>query len=336
MKYRLFLIIATFAVLGSSISSCSLDDELRVAPNDGDPKTPISFNVNIGSLPDPVVTTRGNADVTGTTYTFSSGDKVALAIRGVSGSSRPTNSDDLKLYTVAAGSGTQSLTYASGGSNAFDWLSTSEVISLRAWSIGNSTTTTTDPDGQSISLSTSQNSDADTQELLYSPATNYSYGSINIPLYHQMARIVVNVTSTITTGVSVTGVQIGHTDYKIPLSGKYAKPSSGNYGSWDLTSVTPTTGVINAKEETSGSVYSAVVIPAGTSTYAAGNKFIVISTASSGTFCYTIPTGGFNFEPGKQYTFTITSLNQIDFNVTVNAWDGGSSEPAATDLTFSN
>lgn len=356
MKYRLFLIIATFAVLGSTITSCSLDDELRVAPNDGDPKTPISFNVNIGSLPEVEVSTRGaSKDATKAGYIFVSGDKVCVAVKGDGTSSNRSTTEDPKLYYVAAGdAGTtgsaKGLSYAGAvATDAFNWLSKTETVYMRAWCWGTSDTTTDDPDGAVFSIETSTGvstqSGASVKELLYSPSTSYTWTDANsngipddvvIPLHHQMARIVVNVSSTITTGVTVTGVQIGHTSYPIPLSGKYTKPSSGNYGSWDVTTPAPTTGVINAKAETAGSVYSAVVIPAGTTTYAADNKFIVITTASSGTYCYSIPTGGFNLEPGKQYTFTITNLNQIDFNVTVSAWDGGSSEPAATDLTFSN
>ena len=386
MKHRLFLIIATLVGLGSITTSCSWDDELVVANNEGDQKTPISFNVNIGSLPDPEVTTRSNdplgADVSkatrgitentdGSTYTFIATDVVAVSLCGVSGSSRTTGeaNAETKLYTVAAGSGSKTLTYSSGGTNAFDWLGTSETVSIRAWSFGDNSTTTTDPDGQTFTISTTQDSDASTKELLYSPATNYSYGNIPIPLYHQLSRIVVNIKGTLensTSGsaITISGVAIG--DGNMPVSATFTRPELDVFNSWKYVSTTPyyvknsdsstRTGVdaalygswssygtsdqtITAKAETANSgytaTYSAVVLP---NTYgnATGGavKFIIITT-SNGTYSYYIAANStITLNPGKQYTFNITDLNQIDFNVTVSAWDGGSGDPSATDLTF--
>ena len=337
MKNRLFLIIATFGVLGSTITSCSWDDELRVATNDGDPKTPISFNVNVGSLPDPVVTTRSNNTLGGNVsstrgyttgsgnsgYTFSGGEYMTVAVTGKGVTSRPT-SEVMKQYTVAAGSsGSNSLTYqkdANGTSatSGFDWLSTSETVSIRAWSDGKTTTPATpavDPDNNTFTIETTQSGDV--KELLYSPDTNYDYATysstLNIKLYHQLARIVVTATCD-DTDFAVTAVNIGDdTDgHRIPITGKFSKPSTGNnYGSWSVESETaePTHWkAIAAKQETSTTTnvykYSAVVMPA---TYAKDFELLYL-TADSKTYVYKLP-AAVTLSPGKQYNFNILVKN---------------------------
>lgn len=380
MKHRLFLIIATLVGLGSITTSCSWDDELVVANNDGDQKTPISFNVNIGSLPDPEVTTRSNdplgANASKATrgystsqeksgYTFSGGEYIAIAIKGKSGSSRSTTTEEIKQYTITAGSsGGNDLTYqkdkdGSTETNAFDWLSQNEHVYIRAWSDGKTTTpsniTSNTAPAELFEIESSQS--ADVKELLYSPSTEYSYGDIDIKLYHQLSRIVVNVTSSITDGVTISGVTIGKAtddhNHLVPIKGTFAEPTtSAKYGNWTVATYASQSthwGTITAKEETTPTVisegppivsyqktYTAVIIPGTASeVYKEGLKLINISISGGGTYSYAIPTGGITFEPGKQYTFNITDLNQIDFNVTVSAWDSGGSEPAANDLPFS-
>jgi len=348
MKYRLFLIIATFGVLGSTITSCSWDDELRVATNDGDPKTPISFNVNVGSLPDPVVTTRSNNTLGGNAsstrgyttgssnsgYTFSGGEYMTVAVTGKGVTSRPT-SEVMKQYTVAAGSsGSNSLTYqkdANGTSatSGFDWLSTSETVSIRAWSDGKTTTPATpavDPDNNTFTIETTQSGDV--KELLYSPDTNYDYATysstLNIKLYHQLARIVVTATCD-DTDFAVTAVNIGDdTDgHRIPITGKFSKPSTGNnYGSWSVESETAESThwkAIQAKQETSTTTnvykYSAVVMPA---TYAKDFELLYL-TADSKTYVYKLP-AAVTLAPGKQYNFNILVKNSY-ITVTTNITD---------------
>ncbi len=338
MKNRLFLIIPAFVALGSMMLSCSQDYELDMP--DADHKAAISFNVDVGSNPVLAETTRGASnDATAAGYTFVSGDQICIAVTGDGTSSSRSTTEATGLYTVAAGDAGSTgsalaLTYAgSVATDAFIWLSTAETVNIRAWSWGNDDTTTDDPDGNEFTIESTQ-SGTSVKELLYAPSTSYTYtdtntdgtpDAVNVSLYHQMARIVVNITSTITTSVTISSVQIGHTDYTVPLSGTFTKPSSGNFGTWTVGS---TTGVITAKAETATSgylaTYSAVVIPADNTTYAAGDKLIVVTT-SNGTYYYTIPTGGYTFEPGYQYTFNITNLNQIDFNVTVSEWGTGTS-----------
>ena len=341
MKNRLFLIIATAACLGS-ITSCSQDDG-TVVP-DGDLKAAISFNVNIGQTTAPQADMRGASkdDTADGGYIFQGDELISIAIKGKSGSARSTVTEEIKQYTVADGNGgvtngsKRSLTYPGAATDAFIWMGTGETITLRAWADGTTSTAATDPDGQTFTIEATQTGDY-VKELLYSPADDYDYNisGINIPLYHQLARVVVNVGATIDDSFSVNSVTIGYIDTDdptnnklIPTSAIFGKPSSGYYGTWTLDG-SETKGVITAKKETeTGKVYSAVVIPcngndASSTYYKKGHKFITIDT-SRGTYVYAIGTTGenqgLNIEPGKQYTFNITDLNQINLNVTVSAW----------------
>lgn len=335
MNNRLFLIIATAACLGS-FTACSQDND-TVVP-DGDLKAAISFNVNIGQIPDPQVTMRGaSKDANTAGYVFRNGDKICVAIKGDGTTSARSTTEEKKLYRVetansdAGSTGSpQDLVYDGTATDAFIWMSQSEQIALRAWSDGTSGTTTTDPVGATFTVSTTQNTDADIKELLYSPGpvspatTNYSYStnssSLNIPLYHQLARVVVKVTGTIASDVSVSSVTIGSsTTNKIPTSATFAEPVSGNYGSWSNQG---TDGTITAKKE-ADNVFSAVIIPydgkqTGATYYKQNDKFIVITT-SRGVYAYSLASN-LKIEPGKQYTFNITNLNEIKLDVTVTSW----------------
>lgn len=357
MKHRLFLIIATAACLGG-ITACSQDND-TVVP-DGDLKAAISFNVNIGQTPDPQVSMRGaSKDATTAGYVFSNGDKICVAITGDGTTSARSTTEEKKLYKVetanadasATTPGTpQALVYDGTATDAFTWMSQSEQIALRAWSYGTSETTTADPDGATFTISTTQNSDSDTKELLYSPGpqspntTNYSYSvnssSLNIPLYHQLARIVVNVANPTepsgnyqNDGFTVSSVTIGTDGNKVPTSATFSEPASGNFGTWNSQG---TDGTVTAKAETTvtgnKATYSAVIIPYDGTTnstyYQSGHKFITITT-SRGVYTYTL-TSNLNIEPGKQYTFNITNLNEIKLNVTVTAWDTSESARSLT------
>lgn len=335
MKYRLFLIIATSVVLGSINTSCSRDNE--PVASDGDQKAPISFNVNIGTLPTPTVTTRGyttNSSESG--YTFNGDEYVAVGLTHSSGS------EVIKQYLVGAGnSGGNSLTYkkeADGTTtgNTFDWLSTTETgVSIRAWSDGVSTTASTpvvDPDGHTFTVETTQLGNV--RELLYSPAASHSYttSAINIPLYHQLSRIVVTIIRENTSN-AISSVTIGHDSdgNRVPITGTFTKPGSGdNYGSWSVATETSQSthwSVITPKEETTGSVYSAVVIP---TTYTADMRLFNI-TIGTQTFAYNVPTGGKTFEAGKQYNYTITVGNKgITVTSNITDWTDAADESSTT------
>ena len=374
MKSRLFLIIATLVGLGSMTTSCSWDDDLVVAPNDGDQKTPISFNVNIGSLPDPEVTTRGYSDPKAAgDYYFWANDVVAIGIQGVSGSVRDKNAEVVKKYNVEKGSATSTLdlTYLSESDDSsgypFDWLGTSEVVSLRAWSYGNSSTPATAPEGRTFEIATNQEvdiTDADgkrgsIKELLYGARANYqNASSINLPLYHQLSRIVVHVKNQLPSTTTIESVSIGNNN--LPISATFSAPTGDTYNTWlyksgyyvKVTTPTNTTDTrdkdetakdanvygswksygaadqsITPKEWAAGDVpsgydhsYSAVMLP---NTYATNTDFIDIKLDGV-TKHYIYKLGAATtFKPGRQYTFYITLLDEIRFTVSVavSAWN---------------
>lgn len=339
MKYRLFLIIATSVVLGST-TSCSWDNEF-VDSTDGDQKASISFNVNVGTLPNPEVSTRGYTTSSSESgYTFNGDEYVAVGL------THPSGSEVIKQYLVGAGnSGGNSLTYkkeADGTTtgNTFDWYSTTETgVSIRAWSDGVSTAASTpvvDPDGHTFTVETTQSGNV--KELLYSPANSYSYttSAINIPLYHQLSRIVVTIIRENSSN-AVSSLTIGHNSNgnRVPITGTFTKPTGTgvNYGTWSVASEATQSahwGVITPKAETAGSVYSAVVIPGGATEYPANTRLFNI-TIGSESFAYKVPTGGLTLEAGKQYNYTITVEN-MGITVTSNITDWNAAVPG-TDFT---
>lgn len=328
MKYRLFLIIATSVVLGST-TSCSWDDGLAY-PSDNDQKTPISFNVNVGTLPNPEVSTRGytTGAANNSGYTFSGGEYIAVGL------THPSSSDEvIKQYTVGAGSsGGNALTYqkeADGTTtdNTFDWLSTSETgVSIRAWSDGVTKTVSTpvvDPHNQAFTIEKTQSGDV--KELLYSAGSyDYTTSAVYIPLYHQLARFVIKINDE-TTGTPSISVAIGHNSSKVPTKATFAKPTSTttNFGSWSSQT---DLDVITAKEESPAAgyeyTYSAVVIPDGaTTTYYPADMRLINITIGSETFVYK-PTSALHVEPGKQYNFIITIKNRIiEVETSIADWD---------------
>lgn len=341
MKSRLFLMVAIAVGLGS-FTGCSQDDGRTV---DGELDNPIAFSVNVGEVAEPQVGMRGaiqkgtaggtiSATLTamrgasaGSThnggYTFQGDETMYVSLKGT-GTPRSTT-PQVEKYTVGASS-PHSLTYAGTGT-APCWLTSSETITLHAWADGTTSTTATDPNGQTFAIETTQ-SGTHVKELLYAAPKNYGYSTyssgLNIPLYHQTARLVVNVLSDDNT-ITVTGVQIGSSTNKVPTSGIFTAPTTGNTtGTWSSQG---SAGVITAKAETTASVtdciatYSAVVIPyngtqATPAYYKQDDELVTITTSESGdtkTYVYTLGSG-VNIEAGKHYTLNLT-LNSGDFTV---------------------
>ena len=346
-RNRLHIAIATAVALGCTLTACTQDNDTAVT--DGEHRTPIAFNVGIGSAATPDATTRGcttTQDRSG--YTFAGTDVVAVSLCGVSGSSRAVGESnaDTKLYTVAAGAESRSLSYAGYG---FDWMGSSEKVSVRAWGFGDNTTTNTDPNGATFEIETSQNKTS-THELLYSPAATYSKSnSISIPLYHQLSRIVVNIKNEVSATIS--DVKIGKNN--LPKVAKFSRPDgdvfntwtynatsdkyensssvdrdddkeNNLYGSWKNygdknQSITPkewTTAIPTGFDKS----YSAVIIP---DSYAANTEFIDITLSGITKHYIHKLKSATTFKPGHQYTFSITVLNEVNFQVTVDvtAWD---------------
>ena len=320
MKYHLFLIIATSGILWST-TSCSGDDGFVVA-SDRDQEVPISLSVNVGALQNPDVSTRGytNGVAYNSGYTFGAGDIVTIGISG-NGTSGRSTTEEVKQYHITPSTG--ALTYIGSAIDDYVWCGTTETISLRAWNYGNASTPAADPVGNVFTIVPNQNTaaTADVKELLYSPATTYGYttSSINIPLYHQLARLIINLKSEKT----VSSITLGNND--VPTSATFGY-TSGDYGTWsnhgDLGTIIP-------KNETTITGFdktcSAILIPGNQADYPDGALFLYIVTTDGGgdtNYAYAILLGEDGFEPGKQYTYDITIIqHQLSVtSVTITPW----------------
>ena len=236
-------------------------------------------------------------------------DIVTIEVSGGTGSTR---SAVKKNYVV--GKNHTSLSYYEGSPslNEFHWDYGTEKINIRAWSYGgavaDNTAPITDPDGQVISIEKNQKENG-YKELLYSPLqTDLAYptakSGISLPLYHQMARVVVTLGKKATDdAATVSNVTIGDGTVSIPVSGKFTKPSSGNTtGTWG--NITKTAAVIQMKEEVANVKYSAVVVPEN---YPKDMKFIYVTMSDGNKYAYTISNeNGIDLAAGKQYNFTIS------------------------------
>lgn len=265
--------------------------------------------------------TRATTTIAGVT-TFQVNDIVTIGVAGKS-------AKDYKVTNTTSGA----LAYNGTATDAYCWQSTSETVSLRAWSYGNTTTNSGDPDDAVYSLPTDQSSNYG--ELLYAPATNYDYATYNssipITLYHQLARLVINLEHIKTGDLNVSEIYIGDgTDAVIPTTAKFHKPTSGNIGTWD--NIGTEKGKITPKTETANACYSAVLIPG---TYAANQKFMVIKTSDSRTYCY-IPTSPIVLAAGNQYNYTISvkDLKEVSTltiaDIAAYTYDGTAKEPHPT------
>jgi hypothetical protein len=265
--------------------------------------------------------TRATTTVAGAT-TFQANDIVTI---GVSGKS----TKDYKVTNTTSGA----LAYNGTATDAYCWQSTSETVSLRAWSYGNTTTNSGDPDNAVYTQPTDQSSNYG--ELLYAPASNYDYATyktgIPITLYHQLARLVINLEHIKTGDLNVSEIYIGDgSTATIPTTAKFHKPSTGNIGTWD--NIGTEKGKITPKTETANACYSAVLIPG---TYAANQKFIVIKTSDSRTYCY-IPTSPIVLAAGNQYNYTISvkDLKEVSSltiaDIAAYTYDGTAKEPHPT------
>ena len=350
MKRSLIIIIATAACVGS-FTACSQDAD----SSDDAALEPIALSVGFGTVAEPQVSMRGciakgattgtvtgmavsssateaewpetamrgvtNGTATNGGYTFQGDEVMYVSVLGKSGSTRSTVTPEVAKYTVGNGTATastnRSLTYAGTGTVPY-WLTSAETITVRAWADGTTSTTATDPNGQTFAIETTQ-SGTHVKELLYAAPADYSYSAnkngLNVPLYHQTARLIVNVLSE-ESSLTVTGVQIGTSTNKVPTQATFTAPTAGNtIGSW---SAQGTADVITARAETTASVtnckatYSAVVIPydgtSGASCYQADHEMVSITTNEGGetkTYVYKLGSA-VNIQAGRQYTLTLT------------------------------
>ena len=246
------------------------------------------------------------------TAAFSENDLIAIAI------TKSGESEVVKLYRVKSDG---SLEYAGGDNDPFVWKSTSETVSLRAWSYGTDATLSymlDAPETFDYDLETDQQTNG-YRELLYCKAANRSYaeGTMTLGFYHQLSRIVFNVDHELEGDLAVTSVAIGGT---FPVKARFSVPTgSDNIGSWDIKSnqdaITP-----HADDTEDGfqRTYSVVVFPQN---YAKDSRLFTL-TNSDGNYIYDISDDeGQTLTAGNQYIYTITVMNSFsqDFNYLASA-----------------
>ena len=245
-------------------------------------------------------TTRSTTAFDGT-GSFSENDLIAIAV------TRSGESEVVKLYRMKNDG---SLEYAGSDNAPFVWKSTSETVSIRAWSYGtdaNLSYMLDAPETIEYDLETDQNTNG-YQELLYCKAAdkNYSTSAITLNFYHQLTRLVFNVDHELEDDLAVTSVSIGGA---IPTKAQFSVPTgNGNYiGTWSIKSAT---GSITPHEDNTEAgyqkTYSVVIFP---ETYAK-NSTIFTLTNSDGNYVYSISEdAGQTLVAGNQYNYTITVKN---------------------------
>ena len=323
-------------VLSASICSCSEDPEEKEKKEQEQDKSVedwenIDMNGDATLAPRMLFNVGDTIQVEGTvttraTYTIidevekcllDENDIVTIEVSAGTGSTRSTAKKNYKVN-----SNHTDLTYYEGtpSLNEFHWDYGTEKINIRAWSYGGTVaddaTPITDPDGQTISVELNQK-DNGYKELLYSPQqTDISFSTgksgISLPLYHQMARVVVTLSKDNSDNpATISLVTIGDGVASIPASAKFHKPTSGNYGTWGDgdNPITWTAGnTIQMKvDDAENGKYSAVLIPA---TYPKDMKFIYVTMSDNNKYAYILPSA-VTLQSGKQYNYTINVKDLI-------------------------
>ena len=309
LSIRSFLFIMIALMLSAAICSCSREEEPEEQKEELEDKKvedweneDINGDATMESGPMRFfIGSVGEVTRSSTTYAgvcnLLEDDLVAVGI------TRSGESEDVKLYKVLS---TGYLEYAGSG-EPFLWKSQNEQVSIRAWSYGSSiqtSNTLTPPESYDYSLETDQQTNG-YNELLYCKAMNKkcSDGTITFTFYHQLARVVFNVTHERTGTLSVNSSSIGNTT-SFPITARFSVPTgSSNYGTW----VTKTTyNSITPKTETTQSgfqkTYSAVIFP---KKYTQNTQLFSL-TSNSLNYTYEISDAdGQDLLVGNQYNYTI-------------------------------
>ena len=266
----------------------------------------MTFKVGGGMSVERTAQTRATTDINGIA-TFTEGDLVAVAV------TRSGGSEVVKLYRVKNDG---SLEYAGGDNDPFVWKSAGETVSLRAWSYGTSTDlsyTLTAPETRDYTLETDQQTNG-YRELLYCKADSkrQSDGAITLNFYHQLARMVFNVTHESASALTISSVSIGGSSF--PKTARFIVPTESNVGTWVVKSGT---GSITPRTETPPTTgylatYSAVVFPTFTTqNYPKDTPFFTV-TSGTNNYTYKIAESeGMAYAGNTQYNYTI---NVKDFD----------------------
>ena len=271
----------------------------------------MAFCINEGMVVERQENTRTTTAFDGT-GAFSENDLIAIAV------TRSGESEVVKPYRVKNDG---SLEYAGSDNVPFAWKSTSETISIRAWSYGSSIDSEdyllTAPETFDYSLATNQTGGY--HELLYLKASEKTYSKtpMTLTFYHQLSRIVFNVDHELDSALAVTSVSIGGAFH---TSARFSVPTGeSNVGSWDLKSATSSiTPHKDATQTGYQHTYSIVVFP---QTCAKDSRLFTL-TNSDGSYSYDISEdAGRTFAIANQYNYTITVKNAFvqDFSYVASA-----------------
>ena len=260
----------------------------------------MTFKVGGGMSVERTAQTRATTDINGTA-TFNTGDLVVVAV------TRSGGSEVVKLYQVKSDG---SLEYAGGDNDPFVWKSTTEQVTIRAWSYGTSTNlsyTLTAPETQDYSLETDQQTNG-YRELLYCKAANknYSGGTISLNFYHQLARAIFYVKHEKSGILTIDNVLVGGSTF--PTKARFNVPDGdSDIGTW----ITKGYGSVKPKTENtqpgSQATFSAVIFP--TINYVQDTKLFTV-TNSDGDYVYSVSDeAGLTLSAGNQYNYFIEVLD---------------------------
>ena len=201
------------------------------------------------------------------------------------------------------------------GSN-FYWALNPEERHFTAWhpyasSDNDSPWTAERPLSVNVDQSTLTNSDYQSQDVLYAPEISFSYPNSGLlKFYHQLCRVVVNVTSTSTTNI-VKEVKLG--DNNIGVQGNITTPgftgemATGTTTVWGSVSGTST---ITMRKNTDHSndagfyaVYECILPPQNGGSYDKA-LFTIKAEKNNVTKTY-IYKDSYSFLPGYQYTYNL-------------------------------
>lgn len=362
-----------FAALVAAVSftSCSNDDEQNKETSFV--PTPVEFGVGLNGIA--ITRAAATTDWTGTSIanswdadnTAADADKVAL----ISFKDQQNTADviDAHEYYVYSLSGTTATLkpVTAGSGNQFYWKNATETKKIIAWSLGTNTTIASPKTvPESFTITTDQSDDSFNEELLWgflslAYADRASSTSYDIPLYHQLARVDVNITANDASAVpsecyygkhlttngggqlKMTGTftpYIVTSDASATITAikaataysSWAKGTVGDYtdytGAWSSQStdgyIKPRNTASDGSSVNKTASYSAVVMP---NTYAADALTLFEIVVDGITYKY-IPSTSTTFDAGNKYVYNITiSSTGLTVTATIQNWNTGAAIP---------
>ena len=281
--------VAYIALLALLTACTNLEDSIEtLSPSEGEYALVLNLNVAENSA----TVTRITEDANGQSQ-WEGGEEVAIRVGGT-----------VKKYAVKKNGSSVTLE-AAAGVTPFYW--TNASMTVEAWYPYNNGTLPT-----SWKASSDQSgSNYFSSDLLYGKATLTFAGAKDLTMYHQMAKVVVNIkeNAALSGADRIMKVTIGYNN-NLRLNGTFTPPSSSaTVGTWNTSSGTK--GVYTPRGITSGSgilkSYAAMAIP---QTISKSTKFIAVTLTGGETYYYnTSTTNSTTLEAGKVHTFDISLQN---------------------------